>query len=162
MKIPAPVLREVAAPVPDAELGSAKLAKLVAGMRAAMSTREDGIAIAAPQIGVGVRVFVVSERAAPLFPEGEAELVYVNPKILKRSLDKKAVEEGCLSVPKIYGKVRRATRVTIRAYDADGREFTVTGRGLLAQIFQHETDHLDGKLFIDSAKETWEMDPTAQ
>ena len=66
---------------------------------------------------------------------------------------------GCLSVPKIYGRVRRATRAVVKATDEHGREFSVIGRGLLAQIFQHETDHLEGKLFVDSAKETWEFDP---
>lgn len=156
--IPTPVLREVAAPVPKKDLGSKALADLVAKMRAALATRDDGIAIAAPQIGVARRVFVVSERAAPFFKDGPVELVYVNPTLSKRSLDKKALEEGCLSVPKIYGKVRRSSRATVRACDESGREFTVTGTGLLAQIFQHETDHLDGTLFVDKAKETWEVE----
>ncbi|HEY4507892.1 MAG TPA: peptide deformylase [Candidatus Paceibacterota bacterium] len=156
---PAAVLRKKAEPVSVREIGGRALLELVAKMRASLATRDDGIAIAAPQVGVSKRLFVVSERAVPLFPPGAAELVFVNPIIVKRSLDKKAVEEGCLSVPKIYGRVRRATRAVVKATDEHGREFSVIGRGLLAQIFQHETDHLEGKLFVDSAKETWEFDP---
>ncbi len=147
-------LRGVAKPVSQKEFGSPTLLRLIEDMRAALATREDGIAIAAPQIGVEKRVFVLAPRAADLF-SGEPEMVYVNPEILRRSRDKKLLEAGCLSVPGRYGKIRRSTRATIRAFDENGHEFVAEGSGLLAQIFQHETDHLDGALFIDGAKEVY-------
>jgi peptide deformylase len=147
-------LRAVAKPVAKKEFGSPELLALVEKMRAALATREDGIAIAAPQIGVGKRVFVLAPRAADLF-KGEPAMVFVNPEILRRSRDRKLVEEGCLSVPGRYGKIRRASRAAIHAHDEHGNGFVAEGAGLLAQIFQHETDHLDGKLFVDDAKETY-------
>jgi peptide deformylase len=149
-----PTLRGVAKPVAKKEFGSAELLRLIEDMRAALATRDDGIAIAAPQIGVAKRVFVLAPRAADLFTE-EPAMVYVNPEITRRSRDKKLLEEGCLSVPGRYGKIRRSTRATIRAFDEQGREFVAEGSGLLAQIFQHETDHLEGALFVDAAKETY-------
>lgn len=147
-------LRATAKPVAKKEFGSPELLRLIDDMRAALATREDGIAIAAPQIGVEKRVFVLAPRAADLF-KGEPAMVYVNPEILRRSRDKKLVEEGCLSVPGRYGRIRRSSRAAIRAYDERGNGFVAEGAGLLAQIFQHETDHLDGKLFVDDAKETY-------
>jgi peptide deformylase len=147
-------LRAAAKPVAEKEFGSAALLELIADMRAALATREDGIAIAAPQIGVEKRVFVLAPRAADLF-RGEPEMVYINPEIVRRSRDKKLLEEGCLSVPGRYGKIRRSTRATVRARNERGEEFVAEGSGLLAQIFQHETDHLDGTLFVDGAKEVY-------
>ena len=67
------------------------------------------------------------------------------------------MEEGCLSVRWLYGKVRRSSKATINAYDEHGKKIVRGASGLLAQIFQHECDHLDGTLFIDKAKELWEM-----
>jgi peptide deformylase len=86
-------------------------------------------------------------------------LVYINPKIIKRSKDKKNMEEGCLSCRWWYGKAKRSTRVTVEAYDKNGKQFTIEGRGLVAQIFQHEIDHLDGVLFVDHAKDLKEIQP---
>jgi peptide deformylase len=84
------------------------------------------------------------------------DLVFINPVFKKISKDKKNISEGCLSVRPIYGKVRRATRVTVEAHNEHGIKFTMEGTGLLAQIFQHETDHLDGILFIDKARDMHE------
>jgi len=67
------------------------------------------------------------------------------------------MSEGCLSVRPIYGKVRRATRATVEAYDENGKKFVKEGVGLLAHIFQHEIDHLDGILFTDKAKDMYEV-----
>jgi peptide deformylase len=85
--------------------------------------------------------------------------VYINPLIIKSSKDKKNMEEGCLSCRWWYGKSKRASRVTIEALDQDGNHFTQDASGLLAQIFQHEIDHLNGILFIDHAKDLKEIDP---
>ena len=86
-------------------------------------------------------------------------MVFINPIIKKISKDRKLMVEGCLSVRPMYGKVRRATRVTIEAYNEHGHKFVKEGTGLLAHIFQHETDHLDGVLFIDKAKDLEEILP---
>ena len=93
----------------------------------------------------------------PYKGDGTADLVFINPEIVKASKEKKEVDEGCLSVRWLYGKVRRSARVTLRAYNEKGERIERGASGLLAQIFQHEVDHLNGILFTDKAKEVWEM-----
>ena len=138
-------------------------------MKEALDSQSDGVAIAAPQVAVPLRIFVVSGR---IFNENFArgkknpassvnliqhpDIVFINPIFKKISKDKKLMDEGCLSIRPLYGKVRRATRATIEAYNEHGRKFTMNGSGLLAHIFQHELDHLDGVLFTDKAKDLHE------
>jgi peptide deformylase len=157
----APVLRKVAEEVPAADIKSAKVAKVLADMKAALATQDDGVAIAAPQIDVPLRIFIVSGRilSAIRHEEGLADEVYINPVLTKLSREKAAMEEGCLSVRNKYGKVRRSKKATVEAYDEHGAKFVRGGSGLLAQIFQHETDHLDGILFIDKAKDVFDLEP---
>lgn len=146
------VLRQTAVPVSQKEFGSEALTAILRSMFDALATQHDGVALAAPQIAVSKRIFVVSPI---VYKEDhhtkDMPLVYINPVITKRSLDKKKMDEGCLSVRPLYGKVRRSSRVTVEAYDEHGNKFSVTGTKLMAQIFQHEIDHLDGILFIDKA-----------
>ena len=99
-----------------------------------------GIGLAAPQVGRGERVTVVHV--------DEHKFVLVNPEVLDRSGNDRA-EEGCLSIPDIYGDVDRALTVTVRALDEEGKSRDITASGLLARCMLHEIDHLDGKLFID-------------
>ena len=87
------------------------------------------------------------------------DLVFINPKISKLSREKEWLPEGCLSVRWLYGKTLRSKKAMITAYDENGKKFTRGASGLLAQIFQHETDHLNGILFIDHAKEIKEEKP---
>lgn len=165
-----PVLRKIAKEVPIADIAKPKIQKIIEDMVVALNSQDDGVAIAAPQIGVSLRIFIISGR---IFDEdfirgkGNTEgnlykkprhknLVFINPVIKKISKDKKLLSEGCLSVRPIYGKVRRATRVTIEAYDENGKKFTKEGVGLLAHAFQHEYDHLEGILFIDKARDMYE------
>jgi peptide deformylase len=141
-------LRMVARLVTKEEFGTPFLKDILKDMEKALSKESDGVAIAAPQIGVSLRIFVVSPNAY----EEEAKfkpLVFINPKILKRSKKTAVMQEGCLSVRWIYGKTKRSIGATVEAYDVDGNKFTYGGGGLLAHIFQHEIDHLDGVLFID-------------
>jgi peptide deformylase len=136
--------REVTA----SEFGSVYLKDVISSMKKALSMESDGVAIAAPQIGIGLRLFVV----APSSYTEETKhkpLVFINPVITKKSRKKAVMQEGCLSVRWIYGRTRRALSATVEAYDEEGKKFTYGGTGLLAHIFQHETDHLDGILFID-------------
>lgn len=161
-----PVLREVALPVPLEEIGSKKIANILKKMKKALQAEDDGVAIAAPQIGEGLRIFIVSARALELtkdqktLPKEKMEdLVFINPEIVKVSRKKKKMEEGCLSVRWLYGEVERHEKVTITAYDEKGLLSTFGAGGLIAQIFQHEIDHLNGILFIDKAENLRDLPP---
>jgi peptide deformylase len=103
---------------------------------------EVGIGLAAPQVGISLRVMVVGHE------EGREPRVLVNPVIVARGGEVTA-EEGCLSIPGIFAPVTRSEWVDLEATDADGGPVKMRGRGLLARVFQHEMDHLDGVLFID-------------
>lgn len=154
-----PALREVAAPVSPTDMGSKKLLDIIARMKRALASQVDGVALAAPQIGVPLRIFVVAgfvlrKKKDAATPE---DLVFINPELLSLSKEKAWLEEGCLSVRYLYGEVRRSTRAKIRAYDERGRAFTMGASGLLAQIFQHEVDHLNGSLFTDAARNVHEL-----
>lgn len=163
-------LRARAREVPCADIGTPEIKKMITAMSAALAREEDGVALAAPQIGEPLRLFIVSGRVLARLRNGQARLhkkyegggdaVFINPVLLKSSQKKQTVEEGCLSLRWLYGKVRRAARVTLEAYDAEGKKGARTASGLLAQIFQHEMDHLDGVLFIDKAKDIINIPPT--
>ena len=141
-------LRQIARPIRKDEFGSAYLKTLIQGMQKSLSKEHDGVALAAPQIGESVRVFVVSPNAY----EEDAKwkpLVFINPVVTKLSKKHKDMQEGCLSVRWIYGTTSRAVSATVEAYDELGNKFSFGASGLIAHIFQHEIDHLDGILFID-------------
>lgn len=161
-----PTLRKVAQQVSIKDIPGTKIQKILADMKNALAKEYDGVAIAAPQINVSYRIFIVSNKVFTnhivkeenILKKYEGkDVVFINPKITKISRDKKLLSEGCLSVRPLYGKVRRATRATVEAYNEKGVKFTLSGSGLLAHIFQHETDHLDGILFIDKAKDVHEV-----
>ncbi len=141
IKYPDPVLMQKAEPV---TVFDKKLHMLVEDMFETMYV-EQGIGIAAPQIGILKRLTVidVSFKKNP-----EDKIVLINPEIIERE-GKQVEEEGCLSLPEIREKVQRASWVKVRAQDVDGNFFEIEGDELLARAFQHEIDHLDGVLFID-------------
>jgi len=113
-----------------------------------------GIGLAANQVDLPLRVFVLNLAADP--DEGE-ELVFINPQINKpKGLDEK--EEGCLSMPGVNGFVKRPDTIHVQAYDLSGNLFDATVDGLMARAIQHETDHLDGVLFTDKLSETGKLD----
>lgn len=107
--------------------------------------KEDGVGLASPQVGNNIRVIVVTRK-------GEAH-VFINPEITKISEAKASDEEGCLSVPGVWGVVSRSKKVSIRALDRHGRRIELECKGLEATIFQHEIDHINGVLFIDHVTE---------
>jgi peptide deformylase len=156
-----PVLRKVATDVSIAKIGSPEIKKILADMKTALDSQNDGIAIAAPQINVPLRIFIVSgsllKEADATYTGDGSDLIFINPSITKLSREKDLVEEGCLSVRWMYGKVPRSIKATLRAYNEKGEKVERGASGLLAQIFQHEVDHLDGILFTDKADELWEM-----
>ena len=131
-----PILREETKPVSEI---TDDLRRLVDDMFETMRAAQ-GIGLAAPQVGRSERVAVVDVDNDPI--------VLINPEIIAQSGSERA-EEGCLSIPDIYGDVDRAARVTVRARDIDGNIFERDAADLLARAFQHEIDHLMGKLFID-------------
>lgn len=156
-------LHQIADEVPQEEITSPRIKKVLKDMRAALDTYNidgfNGVAIAAPQIGVSLRIFLVHntsthKKERDLLPD----LVAINPRIVKLSKRKHVVGEGCLSVGEDYGAVERSTHATIRAFDETGTEYERGASGLLAQVFQHEVDHLDGILFVDRAEKVWHKD----
>jgi peptide deformylase len=139
---PDPVLRHAARPVgaADAEAVRDLIPRMLATMYAA-----PGIGLAAPQVGVSLRLAVID-----LQREDRPEpLVLVNPEIVARSAETEAHEEGCLSLPGQYADVVRPRGVTVRFLDEAGARREVAAEGLLARCVQHEIDHLDGVLFVD-------------
>ncbi len=149
------VLRKIASPVALSVIKTPEIQQIIKDMFESLSAQSDGVALAAPQIAQSKRIFVVSHH---IFDTGiTVPLVYINPEIIKASKDSKNMEEGCLSCRWWYGKTKRSSRVTVRAFDENGREFIQEGKGLLAQIFQHEIEHLDGILFIDHARDLKEV-----
>jgi peptide deformylase len=145
-------LRLHALPVKKSEFGTAELKNIVEAMQKSLNKENDGVALAAPQIGISKRIFVVS----PLAYEEKAKwkpLVFINPALKKMSKKMEERQEGCLSVRWIYGKTKRHVSATVEAQDIDGNKLSFGATGLLAHIFQHEMDHLDGILFIDHGYE---------
>jgi peptide deformylase len=133
-----PVLRRRAAEVTEV---TPELRQTIADMVETMYD-EVGIGLAAPQVGISLRLLVVGHE------EGREPRALINPVIVARGGEVTA-EEGCLSIPGIFAPVTRSEWVAVEATDAEGRPVTMRGRGLLARVFQHEIDHLDGVLFID-------------
>jgi peptide deformylase len=141
---PDPRLRRVCRPVETfdaslAELTEAMLTFMVAG---------NGVGLAGPQVGVLKRLFVCNVTGEP--NDGR---VYINPE-LSELVGSAEADEGCLSLPNINVPVRRAQRCTIRAQDVEGNWFEETGEDLLARVWQHETDHLEGTLILDRTSAT--------
>jgi peptide deformylase len=140
--VPDPVLRQKAKPVTraDAERVRALAAQMLATMYAA-----PGIGLAAPQVGVPLRLVVLDLQRE----ESRGPMVLVNPEILAVSDDTSLREEGCLSLPGQYADVERPERIRLRWHDLEGARHEREAEGLLAVCLQHELDHLDGVLFVD-------------
>lgn len=138
-----PVLRDVAEPVRKV---NAEIKKLLAEMFETMAL-ENGIGLAAPQVGVNKRVIVLD-----LSHEGYKPFALINPEIIKGSGDE-TDNEGCLSIPGVYLPVRRYTKIKVRARDANDRQTVFEATGLLARAIQHEIDHLEGRLFVDKVED---------
>lgn len=142
---PHPGLRYVAKPIRRVD---ADLKKIVARMFELMYEHR-GVGLAATQVNLPIRMFVMN----PSGEQGEgAEYVVINP-VLSRPRGNEEAEEGCLSLPNVHGNVIRAKTIHLNGYDLAGREIDTDLAGFEARIVQHETDHLDGMLFIDRLKE---------
>jgi peptide deformylase len=124
-----------------------ELRQLVADMTASMEAA-NGAGLAAIQVGAPVRMFIIDGGVAG-GEEGSPPKVFINPEIIEISQEAQTGDEGCLSFPGIFVPVKRGMRARVRAMDLDGNTFEAEGEALLARAFQHETDHLNGKLLID-------------
>jgi len=155
------VLKEIAKEVPFQEIKKRKIKNVLKKMAEALAEKKEGVAIAASQIGEPLRIFIVDGniwrlKESAFTPENQKlpkkpPVVFINPVIKKISKKKQIVFEGCLSVERVYGALRRPEKLTIEALDENGKKFTTGASGLLAQIIQHEMDHLSGILFTDKA-----------
>mgnify|MGYP001603476001 CR=1 FL=1 len=121
---------------------------LIKNMRLSMK-KANGVGLSANQIGLDLKVFVAQV-------ENKFYTVF-NPKITKFSEEEIAIEEGCLSVPEMFGQVERSLRVTVEGQDISGKKIKIKTLGLLARVFQHEIDHLNGVLFIDKCKDVYQI-----
>lgn len=147
----AEVLSKPSQQVSESELKSPEFKKLIEDMFDTLMVSKYGIALAAPQIGVSKRIFIISKKIVNEGHENLKNFVFINPEITKTSSKQIEMDEGCLSVDGIFGKIKRYDRVTLSFIDEFGNKHTRGAGGLLAEIFQHETDHLDGHLFIEKA-----------
>ncbi|GAA2850472.1 peptide deformylase 1 [Actinoplanes cyaneus] len=141
-KVGDPVLRQIAAPVTDFD---AELDRLVGDLTQTLA-QSRGAGLAAPQIGVGLRVFAIN----PDLPGNDLKLDHlVNPVLEFPDEEEQYGPEGCLSIPGIYLDTKRRMNVSAKGFTKKGDPVQVVGDGILARCMQHETDHLDGILFID-------------
>ena len=149
--LPDPVLRQKARRVSKID---DSLQKLIDNM---IDTMRDagGVGLAANQVGVLQRIVVIE------MPEEEEVRVLINPEITRRE-GERVVEEGCLSIPGYRGELTRSLKVRVRAMDRDGKPVRIKAEGLLAQVLEHEMDHINGALYIDhleSADKLWKLEP---
>lgn len=161
---PNKILRQKSAEVLTREIKKPKIQALIEEMKKVLvaNAEKGGVALAAPQIGYNSRIFIIWEKLIKISKgenikkaaekqeaEPEKFLVFINPEIVKKSKKKKIMEEGCLSVDGVQGKVKRPEKITVKAFDENGKEFQMSATGIMSQAIEHEFDHLDGILFID-------------
>ena len=142
---PDPRLRKKSKPLEIAGLTKKELKKLGSLCDDMIETmiKKDGIGLAASQVGENVRAITINTKNGPIF--------MLNPELTGKSLLKEAGEEGCLSVPGIFGQVKRHRKLVCQYCQLDGKKIKMKAEGLMARVIQHEVDHLDGILFIDKA-----------
>lgn len=180
VKNPHKVLRARAEEVLVRDIATPKIQKLLQDMKDTLAATPDGVGLAAPQIGVGMRIFIVSDESEEIDKvrkrrweeEHGSELkrkkdkpyesrdwnyhVYINPTVKKLSKSKIEDAEGCLSVPGVFGVVGRHEKITVEAHDEHGKKFTRGASNFYARVLQHELDHLNGTLFIDKTRQILE------
>jgi peptide deformylase len=149
LKNPAKSLREKSLAVDENKIIIQDFKKLAEDLEETMIKKE-GIGLAAPQVGENIRLIVINTKKGPI--------LMFNPKIMKKSWLKEWGEEGCLSVPLVFGDVNRHKKITCVFCNRKGAKEKINASGLLARVIQHEIDHLDGILFIDKAKNLKKID----
>lgn len=140
--LPNPILRKKSTELDFKKIKPRELARLVSAMFKTMLAGE-GVGLAAPQIGQSLRLAVINSK--------DGAFCIINPKITKKSFSRELGQEGCLSVPGIFGQVKRPRKITLTYYNLAGKKIKFTAVGMMARVLEHEIDHLDGILFIDKA-----------
>ena len=182
-KNPHKVLRAHTAQIPPGHIRSREIGKLILDMKRTLAATPDGVGLAAPQVGKPLALFIVSEEAHEIDkaekqgwerrrsraidetrekPYEKREWKYytfINPAVKNRSRKKINGPEGCLSVPGTFGTVARHEKITVTAYDEQGKKFIRGASRFFARVIQHELDHLAGILFIDKADGIFDADP---
>lgn len=143
------ILRTKTAEFDFAKFSKKEIKELIEKMKKTM-LGANGVGLSANQIGLNLRMFIYQEPSKPL------KAVF-NPEIVKTSKKTAMLKEGCLSIPGIYGEVERPEKITLTGLDKNCRKIKIEAFGLLARIFQHETDHLNGILFIDRTKKIYKI-----
>ena len=138
------ILRNISEEVLD--IKSDEIQNLIKDMKTTLRSISNGVGLAAPQVGKNVRIFIASDDLKL------NQTVFINPKIIAMSEKYALKDEGCLSLPEFYGRVKRAEWVKAEAFNENGRKFKLKAKGLVSQLIQHEIDHLDGILFVDKAE----------
>lgn len=144
-KLPAKILRT---PTVEVELPANKaLVRLIKNMVTTCKAA-NGVGLAAPQIGQNLKLAIIylQDAGLPVFP-------IINPRIVEASQETEEMEEGCLSLPNLFGKVSRPKKITLEAFNTEGEKFTLTDDTFLARVLQHELDHLNNVLIIDKFNE---------
>jgi peptide deformylase len=147
-----PVLRQSSKPVRRID---AKIQRLIDDMIVTMK-KARGVGIAAPQVGVGLRVFIVAPEPSRRYPHAPSmpPAAMINPRLLSYSKEMETDWEGCLSIPGIRGRVPRAKKLKIAFTGRDGKGYEARLSGFVARIFQHEFDHINGQVFMDRVQDT--------
>ena len=145
IKVPNPVLKKTCAPLKAAQLKAGKYADLIGEMKKDMLTN-NGVGLAANQVGKDLALFVIDERLAT---EYKVPSVYANPIITEYGKESDVMEEGCLSIPGMWAPVHRAKKIMFKALDEHGARVKFRARSMLARVLQHETDHLNGLTIKD-------------
>ncbi len=136
---PNPILRKKSQKVID--FNARKTKKIIQDLKDTLIACKEGLGLAAPQIGINLRIFALNVK--------NEILIFINPEITHFSIKESLEEEGCLSVPGAIGKVKRVSKVVMKYYDENGKKHKIKAKGIIAQAFQHEIDHLNGILYID-------------
>lgn len=140
---PNPILREKSLKIDRTKISAKEFKALCSDMKKTMIKKE-GVGLAAPQIGKNIRLIAINTKDGPI--------IMANPKIIKKSLIKEWGQEGCLSIPGVFGQVKRHKKIECEYSDEAGEEKKIKAEGLMARVIQHEIDHLDGILFIDKTR----------
>ncbi len=173
---PNTTLRQGTREISREEIGNDKIQRLIAGMKKTLAATPDGVGLAAPQVGEPLRIFIVSEEAEEIDRWEEKKrkekkedteetyekrkwnyYVFINPVIKKNAKKKLMRDEGCLSVPGKFGPVPRAEKITLEAFDEQGKKFVRGATRFFARVLQHELDHLEGILFIDKVEKLFDV-----
>lgn len=144
--LPDPVLRQKAKKVTTIDKS---IRQLIADMRETLYADDTRAGLAAPQVGISLRVIIIRQQEAE-------DVILINPEIIRKR-GEHIVNEGCLSVPGYVGALRRAETVTVKGFDIKGKETRIKAEGFLAQALQHEIDHLNGTLYVDRVENPEEL-----